>query len=151
MNITNSRFFMLAFLYLLILLLKPVEAAAAPDFSYAVTTSTDPVRSGEVAKFTVTVTNLNPPSGGDKFTDLYFHVPNSTMYGGIGAGVERSISFSQVGPDESQSKTIDLTVLGQTTPDGTIVTLSLLDKNRAAYRLPQHRRKGWESAPHIPA
>jgi hypothetical protein len=102
----------------------------APAFSYALTTSTDPIKPGQVAQFTVTVTNLSTTT---QSSGIYFHVPNFTKYGSYAAGAYYSFSFLNVPAGVSQSAFVDLTVLSgaQAPPDGTIITLDILDPDRS--------------------
>jgi hypothetical protein len=83
-------------------------ATAAPTFSYAVTTVSDPVKPGQVARFTVTVTNL---STAVQSTTLHFTVPKFTQYGGLTAGASTYFNLLSVPAGGSQSAFVDLTVL----------------------------------------
>jgi hypothetical protein len=103
----------------------------APTFSYALTTTKDPVQPGKVAQFTITVTNLTDSKA---FAEFAFHVPEFTTYRDYAEGTPSSVVLGWVAPDASASANLDFKVLGgnQSPPDGSIVTLVLTDLSRGA-------------------
>jgi hypothetical protein len=101
-----------------------------PTFSYALTTTTDPVQSGKVAQFKIMVTNLTDSRA---FSDFAFHVPRfTTYYQGYPEGKAPSVALGCVAPGGSVSADLDFKVLGgnQSPPDGSIITLVLTDLTR---------------------
>jgi hypothetical protein len=83
--------------------------ARAADFSYVLTTRTDPAQPGKVAQFTLTVTNLTAQA---QYAGLSFHVPRFTTYSGYPEGTLFPKSPGYVAAGASKSVNVDLTVLG---------------------------------------
>jgi hypothetical protein len=104
---------------------------AAPVFSYALTTTSDPVAPGQVAQFTATLTDLRATA---QFATITFHVPTFTTYRGYAAGTAYDIPVYNVAPGASVSVNIDPTVLGgdQSPPDGSLITVVAADLARGA-------------------
>lgn len=119
----------------------PTSATATPSptpspgpgvvFAYALTTTDDTVAPGGTTAFTLTVTNL---TNATQSASMNFTVPNSTSFGGFGAGSVRPVTFSNVAAGASASAIIPLTVAsgGSAPPDGTTVTLTCNDPARGA-------------------
>jgi hypothetical protein len=99
-------------------------------FSYAISTTTDPVAPGQVAQFTVMVTNL---TNATQSAVLSYRIPRFTSSAGFSAGHVFNINFSNVSAGGSQSVLVNLNVLsgGQAPPDGTIINLVVNDAARA--------------------
>ena len=104
---------------------------AVPALSYALTTTTDPDKAGQVVQFKVTVSNLTTAS---QYVTLYYHVPNFTAYGGYPAGSALSYIVGYVAAGASQSFNLDFTVLSgaQAPPNGSLITLLINDQARSA-------------------
>lgn len=102
-----------------------------PTFSYMLTTTTDPVQSGKVAQFMITVTNLTDSRA---YATLAFHVPRFTSYGRFQEGTASSLALGWVDVGATLSANLDLRVRGgnESPPDGSIVTLVLTDLLRGA-------------------
>jgi hypothetical protein len=103
----------------------------AKGISYVLTTTTDPVRPGEVAQFTISVHNLTDKSA---HLELTFHVPKFTAYGSFPEGAAAGLAGRWVDAGASVSVNVDLKVLGgnRSPPDGSIITLVLTDLDRGA-------------------
>jgi hypothetical protein len=106
-------------------------SAAAPAVSYALTTTTDPVRPGQVVQFKVTVSNLTTAS---QYVTVSYKVPNFTAYSSYPAGTALSYTVGYVDAGASQSFNLDFTVLSgaQAPPNGSAITLALSDAARSA-------------------
>ena len=106
-------------------------SAAAPAVSYALTTTTDPVRPGQVVQFKATVSNLTTAS---QYVALSYHVPNFTVYGSYPAGTALSYTVGYVAAGASQSVNLaTFTVLGASqAPRGSLITLVASDYARSA-------------------
>ena len=104
---------------------------AAPTFSYALTTTTDPAQPGKMSQFTVTVNNL---SDARAYLSLFFRVPRFTTYHSNTEGLPCDVVPGWVNAGASASTDIDLTVVGanQSPPEGSIITLELKDMERGA-------------------
>jgi hypothetical protein len=102
-----------------------------PVFSYALTAITDSVEPGKVAQLTITVNNLTDSTA---FSSFNFQVPKFTTYMGYKAGTASAVGPGHVAAGASKSETVDLKVLGgnQSPPDGSIITLVLVDPARGA-------------------
>jgi hypothetical protein len=105
-------------------------SAAAPAVSYALTTTTDPVRPGQVVQFKVTVSNLTTAS---QYVTVSYKVPNFTAYSSYPAGTALSYTVGYVDAGASQSFNLDFTVLSgaQAPPNGSAITLALSDSARS--------------------
>ena len=101
-------------------------AVASPVFSYALTTTMNPVGPGNAAVFTWTVTNLTSSA---QLTNICYLVPPNTSEGGYGAGEEFCTGNFSVSAGTSTSAIIDLTVLNGTStpPNGALVNLTITD------------------------
>jgi hypothetical protein len=73
---------------------------AAPAFSYALTTSTDPVKPGQTAQFTVTVTNLSATTQSSGSTSISRISPNMAAT----RQVPTTLSAFSTCPQESPSQ-----------------------------------------------
>ncbi len=107
-------------------------ASPPPIFSYALTTASDPVGPGQVAEFTVTVTNLSTIMQNVK---LSYAVPDfTTGSSGHPAGSTFNLTFNNVAAGASRSGVVNFTVLNgtQAPPDGAIIHLTMTDVARAA-------------------
>jgi hypothetical protein len=104
---------------------------AAPALSYALTTTTDPDKAGQVVQFKVTVSNLTATS---QFVAFDYHVPNFTAYGSYPAGSDFTYTVGYVAAGTSQSFDVDLTVLAgaQAPPNGSLINLLISDQSRGA-------------------
>jgi uncharacterized repeat protein (TIGR01451 family) len=106
---------------------------AVPDFDYSLTTPTDPAKAGKIAEFDVTVRNL---TGVAQFMRFYFTVPEFTTYveNGTTAGTVTSYTFGNIAAGTSQSGKLLFSIPGgnQAPPDGTTITLNLMDEDRGA-------------------
>jgi hypothetical protein len=104
---------------------------AVPALSYALTTTTDPDKAGQVVQFKVTVSNLTTAS---QYVTLYYHVPNFTVSGSYPAGTALSYIVGYVAAGSSQSLNFDFTVLSgaQAPPNGSLITLLMSDAARSA-------------------
>jgi hypothetical protein len=117
-------------LFALVLQARPASAASTV-FSYALTTTTDPVVPGGAAVFTVTVTNL---TNADQEYELCHAVPQFTQQGASSAGTALCTNNTTVLAGTSTSFIIDLSVLNgiSTPPNGTLINLTLTDMNDGA-------------------
>jgi hypothetical protein len=99
-------------LLVLWLLLLPfgfiVKGAAAPALAYALTTTADPARPGQVTQFAMTVTNLSTAS---QYVTLSYHVPQFTSSGGYVAGTALTYVMGYVAVGATEVVTLDFTVL----------------------------------------
>ena len=104
---------------------------AVPALSYALTTTTDPDKAGQVVQFKVTVSNLTTAS---QYVTLYYHVPNFTVSGSYPAGTVLGYTVGYVAAGASQSINFDFTVLSgaQAPPNGSLITLLMSDVARSA-------------------
>jgi hypothetical protein len=104
---------------------------AVPALSYALTTTTDPDKAGQVVQFKVTVSNLTTAS---QYVSFSYHVPNFTVYSSYPAGTALSYTVGYVAAGASQSFNLDFTVLSgvQAPPNGSLITLLLSDAARSA-------------------
>jgi hypothetical protein len=99
--------------------------------TYALTTTTNPAQPGQVAKFTVSVTNRSSVS---QYLALYDDVPQFTMDRGYPAGTSLSYGIGYVAAGATQSVTLDFTVLSgtQAPPNGSLITLVVTDRANGA-------------------
>jgi hypothetical protein len=104
---------------------------SVPALSYAVTTTTDPDKAGQVVQFKVTVSNLTTAS---QYVSFSYHVPNFTVYSSYPAGTALSYTVGYVDAGASQSFNLDFTVLSgvQAPPNGSLITLLMSDAARSA-------------------
>jgi hypothetical protein len=97
---------------------------ASPDFSYALTTTTDPVKPGQVVQFKLTASNM---TNAVQYLSVAYHVPQFTtaVSGGYTAGTALSYTFGHIAAGVSESVYLDFGLLSgtQTAPDGSLVTL----------------------------
>jgi hypothetical protein len=126
----DARRVMLSLFLLALGLALAGTSAAAPAVSYALTTTTDPVRPGQVVQFKVTVSNLTTAS---QYVTLSYHVPNFTVYGSYPAGTALGYTVGYVDAGASQSFNLDFTVLSgaQAPPNSSAITLALSDSTRS--------------------
>ena len=102
---------------------------AAPEIEYMITTPTARVEPGHVARFDATVHN---PSGSNQYVRLDFTVPEFTTYNGYPPGTNLSVA-ANVPAGTSYNFQLLFDVAGGNTapPEGTIMTLNLIDVARA--------------------
>jgi hypothetical protein len=102
-----------------------------PALTYALTTTTNPAQPGQVAKFTVSVTNRSSVS---QYVTLYYDVPQFTMDGSYPAGTALSYVMGYVMAGATQTVTLDFTVLSgtQAPPKGSLITLVVTDRVNGA-------------------
>ena len=103
---------------------------AVPAVSYALTTTTDPVKPGQVVEYKVTVTNL---SNITQNVYLTYHVPNfTTNLNGYPAGTLFNYNLGNVTAGATESFNLDFMVLSgaQAPPTGSLITLVLADQIR---------------------
>ena len=97
---------------------------ASPDFSYALTMTTDPVKPGQVVQFKLTASNVTTAV---QYISVAYHVPQFTtaVSGGYAAGTALSYTFGYIAAGVSESVYLDFRVLNgtQTTADGSLVTM----------------------------
>ncbi len=104
---------------------------ASPIFSYALTTTLNPVGPGQAAVFTWTVTNLTNAAQ----TSAYCYVvPQFTSFGGDSAGTRVCSNNFSVPAGGSTPFIFDFTVLNgaSTPPNGAIINLTVIDADDAA-------------------
>jgi hypothetical protein len=108
-----------------------IAVYAAPTFSYALTTSSDPIGPGQTASFNLKVTNL---TNAVQNATLQFRVPDFTSFAGFAAGNVRSTVFNNVPAGGSMETTINLLVTsgGAAPPVGTLIDLTTVDAARGA-------------------
>jgi hypothetical protein len=103
---------------------------ATPEIEYTITTPTARVEPGHVAEFDATVRNL---SGSSQTVELDFTVPEFTTYNGYPPGTSRGVIVYYLAPGASHSFQLLFNVAGGNLapPEGTIMTLNLIDAARA--------------------
>jgi uncharacterized repeat protein (TIGR01451 family) len=128
--ITDARRVLLSLFLLALGLALAGTSPAAPAVSYALTTTTDPVRPGQVVQFKVTVSNLTTAS---QFVSLSYKVPNFTVDGSYPAGTAFTYTLGDVAAGATQSVKFDFTVLSgaQAPPNGSLITLVMSDTVRS--------------------
>jgi hypothetical protein len=106
---------------------------ASPNCSYALTTTTDPVKPGQVVQFKLTASNVTTAV---QYISVAYHVPQSTtaVSGGYAAGTALSYTFGYIAAGVSESVYLDFRVLSgtQTPPDGSLVTLVISNEATGA-------------------
>jgi hypothetical protein len=117
-------------------ILTQVSDAKAMDLlkalSYTLTSTTNPAQAGQVAKFTVTVTNH---SSATQYVALNYDVPEfTTSSSGYPAGTALSYAIGYVAAGATQSVTLNFTVLSgtQAPPTGSLITLLVTDRANGA-------------------
>lgn len=105
------------------------QASASSNFSYALTTTTDPVRPGQIVQFKLTASNLTSAT---QSLSVLYHVPQFTTAIGTGypAGTALSHTFGNIAAGVSESMYLDFKVVSGTPnpPDGSVVTLVVSDQ-----------------------
>jgi hypothetical protein len=103
----------------------------SPPLTYALTTTTNPARSGQTAQFTVSVTNVSKAA---QYVTLNYHVPQFTTDGGYVAGTSLTYVIGNVAVGATQNVTLAITVLSgsQTPPNGSLITLVVADLTHGA-------------------
>jgi hypothetical protein len=104
---------------------------ATPAFSYTITGTPDPVAPGQVLEYGVTVTNLSAVA---QVVQVDFAVPEYTTYGSLAGGNASYYYFGSVGAGQSSNTQLLFAVVGSGSipPDGTSITLDLIDLGRGA-------------------
>jgi hypothetical protein len=103
----------------------------SPPLTYALTTTTDPARSGQAAQFTVSVTNV---SKAVQYVTLNYDVPQFTTDGGYVAGTSLTYVIGNVAVGATQNVALNFTVLSgsQTPSNGSLITLVVADLTHGA-------------------
>jgi hypothetical protein len=105
---------------------------ASPAFSYAMTTTTDPVKPGQVVQFRLTASNLTNAA---QYLSVGYHVPQfTTSINGYAAGTALSCTFGYIAEGTTEAVYLDFKVLSSTQnpPDGSLVTLEISDQATGA-------------------
>src|ERR1700730_9585700 len=101
------------------------RASASSTFFYALTTTTDPAKPGQVVQYKLTASNLTNAA---QYLSVGYHVPQfTTSINGYLAGTALSYTFGYIAAGTSQSVYLDFKVLNgtQNPPDGSLVTLEI--------------------------
>src|SRR4029077_3293377 len=102
---------------------------ATPEIEYMITTPTARVEPGHVAEFDATVRN---PSGSNQYVRLDFTVPEFTTYNGYPPGTSLSVAANVLaGASYNFQLLFDVAGGNMAPPEGTIITLNLIDVARA--------------------
>ena len=102
---------------------------ATPEIEYTITTPTTRVEPGQVARFDATVHNL---SGSTHYVRLDFTVPEFTTYGTYPPGSSLFVStYVLAGASYNFQLLFDVAGGNTAPPEGTIMTLNLIDVARA--------------------
>jgi uncharacterized repeat protein (TIGR01451 family) len=102
---------------------------ATPEIEYTITTPTARVEPGHVARFDATVRNL---SGSTQYVRLDFTVPEFTNYGAYPPGSSLAVStYVVAGASYNFQLLFDVAGGNMAPPEGTIMTLNLIDVARA--------------------
>ena len=102
---------------------------ATPEIEYMITTPTARVEPGHVARFDATVHNL---SGSNQYVRLDFTVPEFTTYGAYPPGSSLFVSANVLaGASYNFQLLFDVAGGNMAPPEGTIITLNLIDVFRA--------------------
>jgi hypothetical protein len=130
---SNGTLGILPTVLLTLLLVLACQASASSVVSYALTTTTDPVKPGQVVQFKLTASNV---TSADQFVSVVYHVPQFTTAVGTGyaAGTALSYPFGSIAPGVSESVYLDFKVLSGTSnpPDGSLLTLVVSDQASGA-------------------
>jgi hypothetical protein len=99
--------------------------------SYSLTTTGNPAHPGQVANFTVAVTNRSSVA---KAIYFYYDVPQFTTDSGYPAGTTFQYNMGNVAAGATQSVTFSFTVLSgtQAPPNGSLITLVVTDRANGA-------------------
>ena len=97
-----------------------------PNCSYALTTTTDPAKPGQVVQFKLTATNT---TNSVQHISLVYHVPQFTTAIGTGyaPGTALSFTFGDVAAGVTESAYLDFKVVSGT-PDGSLMTLVIANE-----------------------
>jgi hypothetical protein len=102
---------------------------ATPEIEYTITTPTARVEPSHVARFDATVHN---PSGSNQYVRLDFSVPEFTTYGYDPAGTTEHVAVNVLaGASYNFQLLFDVVGGNMAPPEGTIMTLNLIDTDRA--------------------
>ena len=141
----NRTFEILATVMLTLLIAFTYQASASSTFSYALTTTTDSVKPGQIVQFKLTASNLTSAT---QYLSVVYHVPQFTTAIGTGyaAGTALSYTLGYIAAGVSESVYLDFRVLSGTPnpPDGSVATLVVSDQATGA---PVSRSATIKSAP----
>jgi hypothetical protein len=129
----NRTFEILATVMLTLLIAFTYQASASSTFSYALTTTTDSVKPGQIVQFKLTASNLTSTT---QHLSVVYHVPQFTTAIGTGyaAGTALSYTLGYIAAGVSESVYLDFKVLSGTPnpPDGSVATLVVSDQATGA-------------------
>jgi hypothetical protein len=122
----NGSLGVLTTVLLTLLIVLACQASASSVVSYALTTTTDPVKPGQVVQFKLTASNV---TSAGQFLSVVYHVPQFTTAVGTGyaAGTALSYAFGSIAPGVSESVYLDFKVVSGT-PDGSLMTLFVFNE-----------------------
>src|SRR4029077_11591603 len=110
-------------------LFQTAQVYADPTIDYVLTTQNDPVKPGHVLEFEATVRNL---SDSTPYVRLDFTVPEFTTYNGYPPGTSLSVAANLLAGDSYNFQLLfDVASGNMAPPEGTIITLNLIDVARA--------------------
>ena len=128
----NLRLVALATIVITLFAVLTCRASASSTFSYALTTTTDPARPGQMVQFELTASNLTNAA---QYLSVGYLVPQfTTSINGYAAGTALTYTFGYIPAGVSQSIYLDFKVLNgtQAPPDGSLVNLVVSDPARSA-------------------
>lgn len=132
-TMAKRSFGVLATVMTILLIAFSYQASASSNFSYALTTTTDPVRPGQIVQFKLTASNLTSAT---QYLSVLYHVPQFTTAIGTGypAGTAMSHTFGYIAAGVSESMYLDFNVVSGTPnpPDGSVATLVVSDQATGA-------------------